>query len=111
MAPPHVDFFQFVRFETTPDLLLDSLCGRVADQAAIFASHIRHNRFIKSVASNANRVPVDHAIQGNDRDLCGAAADVDDHATCRLFHLQARPNRCSHGLFDQFNFSRPRTER
>ena len=53
------------------------------------------------VAGGADRVALDDAAEGDDGDLGGAAADVDDHAAGRVHDRQPGADRGSHGLFDQ----------
>ena len=56
---------------------------------------------IHLVAGNADGAADDHAAEGDDGDLGGATADVDDHAAGRLHHGQARADGGGERLFDK----------
>ncbi len=61
------------------DLLLDPLGRGLADQKVMVAAHVGDDGFVHLVAADADRTRIDDARQGQDGDLGGAAADVDDH--------------------------------
>ena len=61
-----------------------------------------------SISSPATRMRVvdDDAAEGDDGDLGGAAADVDDHAADRLVDRQAGADRGGHRLLDGVGLAR-----
>ena len=87
--------------EGRADLLLDSLCGLLADQHAVVAADVVDDGIVELVAADAHAALVDHAAQADDADLGGAAADVDHHRARRLRHRQAGADRGGHGFLDQ----------
>src|SRR5690606_4112543 len=72
----NINFTDLTASKGTTNFLLDALGGCIADDAAIVATHIVNNRFIKTVTANADRIRINHAIQGNNRDFRGAATNI-----------------------------------
>jgi hypothetical protein len=86
-------------------LQLDALRGGVADQHAVVATHVGHDRFVEAVAADAHRLRIDDAVQRDHRNLGGAAADVDHHRAARLGHRHAGANRGGHRFLDQVDLA------
>ena len=55
---------------------------------------------VELVAADPDRLAGDDAAERDDRDLGGAAADVDDHVAGRLVHRQPGADRGGHRLLD-----------
>ena len=91
--------------------MLDLLRRRLADDGAVVAADIADDRFIESVASNAHRLGVDDTVEGDHRDLGGAAANVEHHRAAGVAHRQPRPDRGRHRLFDEVNVAGASTRR
>ncbi len=88
-----------------PDLDLDLLGGAVADEQAVHLAHVVDDRLVQLVAGDAHRLAVDDAGHRDDRDVGGAAADVDDHVAGRLGDGQAGADRRRHRLVDQVDLA------
>ena len=86
------------------ELHLDLLCGALADEEVVLALDIGNDRFVHLVAGHADGAGVDDAGEGDDGDVGGAAADVDDHISARLGDGQAGADGGDHGLFDEVHF-------
>src|SRR5690606_3225922 len=48
------------------DFVLDALGGRFPDQATVVATDVADDGFVKFVATDTDRLGVNHAVQGND---------------------------------------------
>jgi hypothetical protein len=104
VAPAHVDLAHFAARKGAADLLLDLLGGGIADQRAVASAHVGDDGLVEAVAAEAHRIGVDHAVEGDDGDFRGAAADVHDHAAGGLLDLETGADRRGHGLLDQAHF-------
>ena len=93
------------------DFHLDAFGGGFTDQDAVVAAHVVDDRLVEAVAADTHRGGVDDAVQRHDRDLGGAAADVQHHRTLRLVDRHAGADRGRHGLLDQVNLARAGAER
>jgi len=83
------------------DLLLDALGRRFADQEIVVAANVGGDRLVHLVAADADRGGVGEAAQRQHRDLCGAAADIDNHGADRLGDRHVGADRGRHRLLDQ----------
>ena len=83
-----------------PHVHLDLLGGAIADREGELLLDVLHHRVVELVAGDADRLRGDDAAERDDRDLGGAAADVDDHVAARLVHRQVGADRRGHRLFD-----------
>ncbi len=88
------------------DFQLDAFRRRLADQNAVVAAHVVGDRLVEFVAADAHARRVDDAVQRDDRDFGGAAADVEHHRAARLLHRQTGADRRSHGLGDDIHAAR-----
>ena len=70
-----------------------------------------HNRFVKTVATDSDRVAIDDPTERYKRDLGRATANIDNHTADRFFDLHTRTDRGCHRLFDQSNIPRSCTFR
>src|SRR3712207_9455941 len=70
------------------DLELDLLRRLLADEQLVLALGVVDDRLVELVAADADGLRDDDATERDDRDLGGAAADVDDHRARRLPHRQ-----------------------
>src|SRR5579883_2710617 len=80
------------------DLDLDALRGGLADEDAVVAAHVVHDRLVEAIAADARGVGVYDAVQRQHCDLGRAATDVEHHGAARLVHRQTRADRCGHRL-------------
>jgi hypothetical protein len=78
-----------------------SLCGGFADQRAVVAAHVVDDGFVEAIATDADRLRINDAVQRNDRDFGGTAADVQDHGAARLMHRNTGADGRCHGLLDE----------
>ena len=90
------------------DLELDLLGRLLADQQLVLALDVVDDRLVELVAADADRLRDDDPAERDDRDLAGAAADVDDHRAGRLADRQAGADRRRHRLLDQVGLARAR---
>ena len=67
----------------------------------MIAPDIGDDRLVHLVAADPDRAGIDNAAQREDRDLGGAAADIDNHRSRRFGHRQAGADRRRHRLLDQ----------
>ena len=81
------------------------LGGALADEQVVFALQIVGDGLVHLVAGHAHGARVDDAGERDDRDIGGAAADVDHHVAARLGDGQAGADGRHHGLFDQVDFA------
>src|SRR6185436_14596742 len=71
------------------DVDLDPLGGLLADLEVVGAAEVLHDRLVELVAGDADGAGGDDAAEGEDGDLGGAAADVDDHVADGIEHREA----------------------
>ena len=95
----------------TADRQLDALGGHFADHQIMFAADIGRNHLVHLVAADPHRIAVSDAAQRQDRDLRGAAADVDHHRAHRCSHLQPGADRGGQRFLDQLHRHRARVRR
>ena len=81
-----------------PDL--DPLGGGLADEEAVVLAHELDDGLVQLVAAGPDRGVAHDAAERDDRDVGGAAADVDDHAADRGLDRQADADRRRHRLGD-----------
>src|SRR5919199_190744 len=93
--------------ERRADLELDLLGGLLTDHQLVLALDVVDDRLVELVAADPDRLRDDDAAERDDRDLGGAAADVDDHVAGGLADGQARADRRRHGLLDEVGGARP----
>ena len=79
---------------------LDLLGGALPEHQGVLLLHPRDDRLVEVVAGGADRQAGDDAAERDDRDLGGAAADVDDHVAGRLVDGQPGADRGGHRLLD-----------
>ena len=84
---------------------LHVLGGALADEQAVAAAHEADDRVVHVVAGGADGAGVDHAAERDDRDVGGAAADVDDHAAGGFGDRQAGADGRGHRLFDEVHLA------
>src|SRR5690606_30406091 len=101
----NVDLTHLQTFVSTADFVLDALGGGIADQAAVVTAHVGDDGFVEFVTTHPNRVGVDDAVQGDDGNFSGTAADVDNHGTAGFFYRQAGTDGRCHGLFNEEYFT------
>src|SRR3984957_9780443 len=82
------------------DLDLDALGRGLANQDAVVATHVVHDRIVEAIAADPSRVGVHDAVERDHRDFAGAAADVEHHRAARLLHRQSGAHGGRHGLAD-----------
>src|SRR3984957_6022830 len=80
------------------DFQFDAFRRGLADQDAVVAADVVGDRFVELVAADAHARCVDDAVQRDDRDFGGAAADVEHHRAARLLNRQTGADRGGHGL-------------
>ena len=85
---------------------LDVFGGALADQQAHVATHVRHDRLIHLVTSDANRCRGDDAAERDDRDFGGATSDVDHHRARGGLDRKAGADRGRHRLLDEVRLAR-----
>ena len=78
----------------------DPLRRRLTDEQAVGLAHVLHDGLIQLVSPGANGGIAHDTGESDDRDVRGAAADVDDHAACRRLHGQPNADRRRHRLGD-----------
>ena len=66
------------------DLNFDGFAGAFADQQVVFALKVLHDGVVHFVAGDADRTRVNDAGEGDDGDVGGAAADIDDHVAATV---------------------------
>src|SRR5690606_25291122 len=87
--------------EGRADFLLDQFGRGFADQHAVVAADVIDDGFVELVAADPHRPLVDHAAQGDDGDLGGAAADVHHHGAAGVGHGQPGADGRGHGFLDE----------
>ena len=83
------------------DLDLDVLGRALADSQVIGIANVGKDGLIKLVTGNANGLRHDDTAHGDNGDLGGTAADIDDHGAGRLLDRQVGADGSGHGLLDQ----------
>ena len=94
--------------ECGANLFFDAFSGGFANQGAVVAADITDDRLIKTIAADADRVGVDDAVQRNNSDLRGAAANIQHHGTACFINGQAGANGSGHWLVNQIDLTRTR---
>ena len=77
----------------------------------MLSPHVADNGVVKVVAGHFERVRNDRAAKGNDGDVRGAAADVDDHVAAGLRNVDARADGRRDRLFNDEDFARAGVDR
>ena len=90
----------FVERVRGAELHFNLFSGALTDEEIVGALHVVDHGGIELVACDAHGLRKDHAGEGNDGDLGGAAADVDDHVGGRFFDREADSDGGGHGLGD-----------
>ena len=62
---------------------------------------------VHCVAADPHGLAGHHSAQGDDGDVRGTAADIDDHVAAGLVDGQSRPDRRGHRFLDQERFAGP----
>ena len=86
------------------ELHLDLLGGALADEQVVLALDVGDDGLVHLVSGHADGARVDDAGEGDDGDVGGAAADIDDHVSAGLGDGEAGSDGGDHGLLDQVNF-------
>src|SRR5664279_3069153 len=84
-----------------PDRDLDLLGAALADHQVVLLADVGGDRLIELVAAHPQAGRYHDPAQGDDRDLTGPAADVDDHVPGRSGDRHVGPDRGSQRLLDQ----------
>ena len=79
--------------EHAADIALDLLRGGHADEHVVLAADVLDDGLVKARARDLDRLALDHAAGGDDRDFRGAAADVDDHMALGSADIHAGAER------------------
>ena len=87
--------------ERCADVDLQKLCGTFTDVELVLLSHVGDDRLVHLVAGHLQRGVCDDAAERDDRDVGGAAADIDDHDAFRTRDVKACTDGCRDGLFHQ----------
>ena len=82
------------------DLHLDLLGSALADEEIVGPLHVIDDRGVELVTRHADGFGEHDAGEGDDGDLSGAAADVDDHVGGGFIDRQADADRGGHGFLD-----------
>src|SRR6185503_17754694 len=93
IAALHVDLLLGVKQYRGADPHLDPLRGRLTDEQTVGLAHVLHDRLIQLVSAGANGGIADDTGEGDDGDVRGAAADVDDYVARRRLHRQPYSDR------------------
>ena len=96
------------RRERRADRHLDLLGSPLAQQQRVLLLDVLDDRGVQLVAAGADRLAGDDAAQRDDRDLGGAAADVDHHVARRLVDREPGADGGGHGLLDDVDLARTR---
>ena len=91
--------------EHAADLHLHLLGGAFADEDVVFAAHVLDDGFVELVAGYLDGGALHHALQGDDGDITGAAADVHHHVALGLGDVDACADGGGHGLLDQIHMT------
>src|ERR1700730_17684097 len=89
VAALHRQFAHLLPGVGRTDFDLDAFGGCFADEDAVVAAHVVHDRLVEAIAADACGVGVHHAIQRQYGYLGGAAADIKHHRAARLVHRQS----------------------
>ena len=87
------------------DLDLDFFGVLIADHKVVGFFHMVDDGFIKIIAGGADGFADGDVGQGDDGDLGGAAADIDDHAGLGFGDGEAGADARGHGFFDEIDFA------
>ena len=87
------------------DLDFDLLGSTLTDGNVVFSTHVAHNRLIKAVTRNLDRLGNDDAAERHHRDLGRTAADIDNHMSRRAENIKSRAKRRRYGLCHQIGLS------
>src|SRR3954468_2402135 len=82
------------------DFDLDALSRRLTDQDAVVPADVVHDRFVEAIATDARGVGIYDAVQGEDRDFRGTAADIQYHGPTRFVNGQSGTDGRRHRLAD-----------
>jgi hypothetical protein len=82
------------------DVHLDFFRRALADEQVVGPLHVVDDGEVELVAGDADGLGKHDAVEGNDGDLGGAAADVDDHVGGGFVDREADADRGGHGLGD-----------
>ena len=82
-------------------VFLDILRRLAADQNAAFAPEIIGDGVVEFIASHLDALGNDQAAEGDDRDIGGPCADVDDQVPDRVINRQTRTDGSGKRLLDQ----------
>ena len=93
------------------DRELDRLGALGADRHPVLEADVVGDRVVEVVAADPQRAGDDDAAERDDRDLAGAAADVDDHPPHRLGDRQPGADGGGERLLDQVHLARARGQR
>ncbi len=96
---------RLVQRKRRADLDLDRFGGAFADQQIVLALEVLHDGVVHLIAGHAHGARIDDAGKRNDRDVGGAAADIDHHVAGRLGDGQTRADGGHHGLFHQMHLA------
>jgi len=99
----HLEFF--LQRVGRPDLDLDSLGGGLADEEVVGAAHVLDDGVVHVVAGDADALGGDDVGEAQDRDLGGAAADVEDHRALGLLDGQPDADAGGARLLDQVHLA------
>src|SRR6202007_1566863 len=94
-----------VQWKRRADFHLDVLGRPFADEQVVFALEVVGDGLVHLVAGHADGARIDDAGEGDDGDVGGAAADVDDHVAAGLGDGQAGADGRHHGLLDEVNLA------
>src|SRR5919109_346937 len=108
VAPLHFHLALFAHRCRRPDLDLDLLGGRFADEQVVILAHELHDRRIQLVAAGADRGIAHDPGQRDDGDFRRPATDINYHVASRRLHGQPHPDRRRHWLRHHEHFLRAR---
>ena len=87
--------------EGAPQLNLDGLGGSLADEQVVLALDVLRDGLVHLVSGDAHRPRVDYSRKRDDGDVCGPAADVNDHVAVWLCDGESGTDGRAHRLFDE----------
>ena len=111
VAAAHLGLVLVVGREHRADGELHLLGGALTDGEAVLAAHVALDGGVDVERADPDRFERDDTAEGDDRDLAGATADVDDHVAERLVDRERRADGGRHGLLDEEGLRRARTAR
>src|SRR5690606_15505004 len=106
IAAANVNFTHFAASKGTADFLFNTLGRCITDHAAVIATYIIYDGFIKAVTADTHRIRVNYAVKRNDCNFSRAATDINYHGAAGFCHLQSSTNCRRHRLFNQSDFAR-----